>query len=179
MTGVRPGELHWLVRGGGEERHTQEEGAVGKNSSYRSELWGVVCTLRWLSGWIHTPTTTRGKRRAGDITHWTDNEGVVIGLARLDAGALAGNKSYRELSCDDLWAEVNGRLEEWKDRGGTWTSYWVKGHVHATNRAQDTYTLAEKMNIEADQLAGTHLSASVADLNDICNSASLRKPKAD
>ena len=110
-------------------------------SAYRSELWGVVLALRALCQFSIDYDS------AGAITHWADNRGVVT---LLQQRANLSTSQWRRRPCRDLWAEILGRLRFWERRGGSWSSSWVKGHVDATSKPLEQYTVAERLNIHAD-----------------------------
>jgi hypothetical protein len=141
------GDLTVLGKGGGRERSQ----VMSRGSSYRSELWGLVCALRAMCGLV-----VKGLiQRAGPVFHWTDNEGVCKGMAnRKVALGSAGLK----LKCRDLWAEIKGRLVFWERHGGEWNTEWVQGHVDRVEPDRTKWTCAERGNVEADILASKHLA---------------------
>lgn len=129
-----------LAEGGGVEPHR----GWGADSSFRSELWGVVSALRMLNQWCQ-----KGEA-PGCVYHWADNKGVVSLLNQLVGG---GYMRWCSRNNRDLWGEVRGRLRYWLARGGAWSSQWVKGHQDATGRQEGEYSLATRMNIRADGIA--------------------------
>jgi hypothetical protein len=141
--GSEQGKPLKLMEGGGAEPH--KPGARG--SSYRSELWGIVCALRAVS------TFKARYGCAGPISHWTDNESICKIMQRRGSCTTA---EWRGRKSRDLWAEIRGRLNAWYHQGGSWETSWVRSHVDSDRaRSQSSYTLAEHMNISADQTA-TH-----------------------
>jgi hypothetical protein len=139
-------EPRLIAEGGGVEEHR----GWGADSSYRSELWGVVSALRMLNHW------SKQGEGSGLVHHWADNMGVVSMLNHLVGG---GNMRWSGRNNRDLWGEVRGRLRHWLARGGSWSSQWVKGHQDTTNTQGEEYSLATRMNIRADALATMQLNA--------------------
>ena len=140
------GTFKTLARGGG--REGSPVGARG--SAYRSELWGVVTVLRALCAMLK-----EGEGSAGPVVHWSDNESICMFLQRR---GRAQGKDWRARSSRDLWAEIRGRLRYWGERGGTWESSWVKGHVDKSSKKEQEYTVAERMNMAADAQASAFLT---------------------
>ena len=120
-----------------------------KNSSYRNELWAMVCALRSLGKVaIHLGM-------AGPVSHWTDNESICKFMQRRGTAPF---RDWHARKSRDLWAEIRGRLSHWYALGGSWETSWVKGHVDSiASREEDSYTQAERMNMRADEIATAHL----------------------
>lgn len=139
-------------------------GAAG--SSYRSELMSIVSALRELTGLVW-----RGLR-AGAVFHWTDNESICLFMLRR---GVASMRSWRDRCCRDLWAEIRGRLNVWARAGGTWCSSWVKGHVDkeeaAGRREVGQRSVAEELNIQADDIATVLLRGEEGDKMEACEGA--------
>jgi len=139
--------IPWVVKGGGRLR--QSSGAGG--SSYRSELFGMVCYLRLLTSYVKSCKERGVKAVAGPIHHWTDNESIALAMREYEG---VKERVWRERKSRDLWAEIRRRLAMWAALGGSWSTSWVKGHVDEDKkRAVSSWTAAEKLNMEADRWA--------------------------
>ena len=127
------------------KKQIQNEGAV--SSSFLAELAGALDILRCVM------ERSIASEVVGVVQHYCDNESVVKLIQRM--GDLT-QREWRERACRHLWSEMGRRLQEWRRRGGVWTTQWVKGHVDAIqSRDSSTYTVVEKMNIAADKVADT------------------------
>ena len=91
----------------------------------------------------------------GAVYHWTDNESICAYLLYRQTKTRA---SWRERSSKDLWAEIIGRIRYWCSLGGQWCTSWVRSHVDSDQtRSEESWTCAERLNIEADRIATLEL----------------------
>ena len=92
----------------------------------------------------------------GEVRHWTDNEAVVMGMAAIGGARI---REWRDKKSRDLWGEVITLVRLWREGGGTWRTDWVEGHVDGpqSGRERETWSLAERWNVEADAIATAEL----------------------